>query len=86
MCYSLWQSQTWRWRTSKRPSCLDPSDEVPYYQLAQAYGALGNAAGRQKALADFRRVRDQKPKMKIVKDASSTRKVAKQEREPNAVE
>jgi tetratricopeptide (TPR) repeat protein len=65
---------------------LDPSDEVPYYQLAQAYGALGNAAGRQKALADFRRLRDQKPKMEIVKDVFSAREVTKQELEPNAVQ
>jgi tetratricopeptide (TPR) repeat protein len=65
---------------------LDPSDEVPYYQLAQAYGALGNAAGRQKALSEFRRLRDQKPKVEIVKDAFPAREVTKQELEPNAVQ
>jgi tetratricopeptide (TPR) repeat protein len=63
---------------------LDPHDEVSYYQLAQAYGALGNAAGRQKALAEFRRLRDQKPKTEIVKNVFSSREVTKQELDQNA--
>ena len=34
------------------------ANEVAYYQLAQAYRALGNTAEQQKALAEFNRVRD----------------------------
>jgi len=34
----------------------NPASEVAYYQLAQAYKALGNAEGQEKALADFNRV------------------------------
>ena len=63
---------------------LDPRDEVPHYQLAQAYGALGNAAKQQQALAEFRRLRSQKPKQEIVKDVFSSREVTKQELDPNA--
>jgi tetratricopeptide (TPR) repeat protein len=35
----------------------NPAHDVAYYQLAQAYRALGNAVEQEKALADFNRVR-----------------------------
>ena len=35
----------------------NPASEVAYYQLAQAYKALGDVAQQEKALADFNRVR-----------------------------
>lgn len=35
----------------------NPESEVTYYQLAQAYRALGNTAEQEKALAEFNRVR-----------------------------
>jgi tetratricopeptide (TPR) repeat protein len=38
-----------------------PENEVALYQLAQAYRALGNAAGQERALADFNRVRRRAP-------------------------
>jgi tetratricopeptide (TPR) repeat protein len=36
---------------------LNPRDEVAFYQLAQAYRALGQEAEQQKALAEFERLR-----------------------------
>ncbi|MEN3339992.1 MAG: hypothetical protein V7647_3668, partial [Acidobacteriota bacterium] len=36
---------------------LNPRDEVAFYQLAQAYRALGREADQQKALAEFERLR-----------------------------
>jgi predicted Zn-dependent protease len=35
----------------------DPDNEVALYQLAQAFRAVGDTAGQQKALADFKRAR-----------------------------
>ena len=35
----------------------NPENEVAYYQVAQAYRALGNTAEQEKALAEFNRVR-----------------------------
>jgi predicted Zn-dependent protease len=34
---------------------LNPESEVAFYQMAQAYSALGDVAGRERALADFSR-------------------------------
>ena len=39
---------------------LDPADEVPYYRLSQAYKALGKTAEQERALSDFRRLRDER--------------------------
>jgi tetratricopeptide (TPR) repeat protein len=36
----------------------DPGNEVAYYQLAQAYRALGRTADQEKALSEFTRLRD----------------------------
>jgi predicted Zn-dependent protease len=35
----------------------NPEDHIAYYQIAQAYRALGNIAEQEKALAEFHRVR-----------------------------
>ena len=39
---------------------LDAANEVPWFQLAQAQRALGDAAEQQKALAEFERLRELK--------------------------
>jgi len=44
----------------RRAASLQPGNEVAYYHLAQAYRKLGDAAGQQKALAEFRRLREQR--------------------------
>jgi predicted Zn-dependent protease len=36
----------------------NPESEVAYYQMAQAFKALGNTSEQEKALAEFNRVRD----------------------------
>ena len=36
---------------------MNPDSDVAYYQLAQAYRALGNTAEQETALAEFNRVR-----------------------------
>jgi tetratricopeptide (TPR) repeat protein len=41
---------------------LNPGNEVAYYQLAQCHRALGNEAEQGKALAEFQRLRSQRPK------------------------
>jgi len=41
----------------QKAAALNPTDEVSYYRLAQAYKALGNSSEQQKALAEFQRLR-----------------------------
>jgi tetratricopeptide (TPR) repeat protein len=41
---------------------LNPSSEVAYYQLAQAYRALGDAPAQAKALAAFERLQSASPR------------------------
>jgi tetratricopeptide (TPR) repeat protein len=41
----------------KRAVAVDASNEVTYYQLAQAHRALGNVPEQEKALAEFERLR-----------------------------
>ncbi len=40
----------------QKATTLSPDDDVAFYQLAQAYRAVGNAAGQQQALDTFQRV------------------------------
>jgi tetratricopeptide (TPR) repeat protein len=40
---------------------LNPKSDVAYYQLAQAYRALGDTAAQEKALATFRQLRSLPP-------------------------
>lgn len=62
---------------------LDPEDEVPFYHLAQVYRVLGNVPDQQKALAEFRRIRDQRSSQRETV-LFSPRDVTRQELEPNA--
>lgn len=69
----------------RKAIALNPEDAVPYYQLAQAYGALGNAAEQQKALAEFRRIRSQKAsRQEAVKNVFAPQEVTKQELDPKS--
>jgi len=56
---------------------LNRANEVSYYQLAVAYGRLGQAAEQQKALAEFQRLRAQKREREDLMFAP--RQVTKQE-------
>ena len=44
----------------KKAALLDPQDEIPHFHLAQVYRAAGDAASQQRALAEFRRLRQMK--------------------------
>jgi tetratricopeptide (TPR) repeat protein len=44
----------------RKAASLKPDNEVIYYHLARAYGALGNKAEQDKALAEYRRLRELK--------------------------
>lgn len=44
----------------RKATSLNPGDDVAFFQLAQAYHELGNAAEQQKALAEFQRLQAQK--------------------------
>lgn len=44
----------------RRAAALDPSSEIPQYQLSLAYRALGNAVEQQRALAEFQRLKNDK--------------------------
>jgi tetratricopeptide (TPR) repeat protein len=60
---------------------LNPTDEVAFYQLAQAHRALGHDAEQQKALAEFERLRSSKAtQTEVVPAGPST--VTKQQIEP----
>lgn len=66
---------------------LNPEDEVAYYHLSQAYGALGNTAEQKKALAEFRRIRAQRSRrQQALKNAFSPSEVTRQELDPNAAQ
>jgi tetratricopeptide (TPR) repeat protein len=59
----------------------DPDNEVAYYQLAQAYRALGRTADQEKALAEFTRLRTaQSDRAAIVPEPR--RDVTKQQLDP----
>ena len=60
---------------------LNPSDEVAFYQLAQAHRALGHDAAQQKALAEFERLRSAKGSQGTVVPAGPSA-VTKQEIDP----
>ncbi|MBO0727294.1 MAG: tetratricopeptide repeat protein [Blastocatellia bacterium] len=48
-----------------KATALDASNDVAWFQLAQAQRALGNAAEQQKATAEFQRLRDLKRQAEI---------------------
>ena len=49
----------------KRAIALNAQNEVTYYQLAQAYQRLGDAAAQRKALEEFRRLRSRRAAQKV---------------------
>ena len=66
-------------------TALDPADEVAYYRLSQAAKALGKTAQAEKALAEFRRLRDQSAhRQQMGKDLSRPSDVTRQEVEAAA--
>jgi predicted Zn-dependent protease len=44
----------------ERATTLDSGSDVAFYLLSQAYGAVGNAAGQQRALETFQKLRAEK--------------------------
>jgi len=44
---------------------INPENDVALYQIAQAYRALGNTSGQERALADFNRVRSLASQRKV---------------------
>ena len=59
---------------------LDPSNEVAYYHLAQVEGALGHEAEKQKALAQYQKLRETKANQEMI----APRDVTKQELDPGS--
>lgn len=60
---------------------LNPGSEVAYYQLAQCQRALGNEAAQRKALAEFQRLQNQRPKDPDLTSLAPT-EVTRQELDP----
>src|SRR6185312_13929291 len=58
----------------QRASALNPDDEVTYYRLSQAYKSLGDAAGQEKALGTFRRLRAEKTNRQELSPAAEVTK------------
>jgi tetratricopeptide (TPR) repeat protein len=59
---------------------LNPENEVSHYHLSLIYRALGNTAGQEKELGEFRRLRARKPEQQErAQAASGLREVTKQE-------
>ncbi len=66
----------------RKATALAPDDDVAFYQLAQAYRALGQETEQQRALTAFRRLRDDKERQAAGPAERST--VTKQVIEPAA--
>lgn len=60
---------------------LNPEDEVAHYQLSRAHRQLGNDAERQKAMAEFQRLRSERSRQEAV---LLRRAVSKQDLDPDA--
>ncbi|MFN7997388.1 MAG: hypothetical protein U0Q18_27475 [Bryobacteraceae bacterium] len=70
---------------SRKAIALNAEDEVAFYHLAQAYTALGNAAGQQQAPAEFRRLRGHRStRRQMVKNVFAPNEATRQELEPDA--
>jgi tetratricopeptide (TPR) repeat protein len=69
----------------KRALALNPSNEVTYYQLAQAHRALGNVPEQEKALAEFERLRREAANGSTA-DMLSRREVTRQKLDPKAIQ
>lgn len=71
----------------EKATTLNPSDEVAWYRLARAYGAVSNDIGRKKALGEFQHLHT----LKLNGQEASRRlfapsEVTKQELDPNATQ
>jgi tetratricopeptide (TPR) repeat protein len=69
----------------KRALALNRSNEVTYYQLAQAHRALGNVPEQEKALAEFERLRQQAA-TGTTGDVLSRREVTRQKLDPKTIQ
>jgi tetratricopeptide (TPR) repeat protein len=69
---------------AQRAVVIDPENEVGWYRLAQIQKALGNNAGQEKALAEYRRLHDRSSQQHGLEPVFSPREVTKQEVEPAA--
>lgn len=69
----------------KRALALNQSNEVTYYQLAQAHRALGNVPEQEKALAEFERLR-QEAANGSAGDVLSRREVTRQRLDPKTIQ
>ena len=63
---------------------LNPQDEVAWYRLAQTQKMLGNKAGQQKALAEYRSLHDQANQQSGIEPVFSPGEVTRQEVDSNA--
>ena len=61
---------------------LDPDNAVAFFQLSLAFRALGDATGRDTALASFQRLREQKREHESALLAAPRADVTQQELEP----
>ena len=71
---------------AQRAAAVDPDDEVVWYRLAQIQKTLGNTAGQQKALTEYRRLHDRASQQKGLEPVFWPREVTKQEVDPNAAQ
>lgn len=65
----------------QKAAALNPESDVAFFSLAQVYRALGNATEQQKALAEFRRLRE---KNSTQEPRDPKREVTKQEIDPGS--
>jgi tetratricopeptide (TPR) repeat protein len=71
----------------EKATALNPSDEVAWYRLARAYGAVGNDAGRKKALGEFQRLHSRKlGAQEASRRLFAPSEVTRQELDPNATQ
>jgi tetratricopeptide (TPR) repeat protein len=62
---------------------LNPQNDVSWYRLSQVHGMLGNDAERQKALAEFQRLKSRKSSMaEAAREILSPDEVTRQQLEP----
>jgi len=69
---------------AQRAVAIDPENEVGWYRLAQIEKALGNNAEQEKALDEYRRLKDRSSQQHGLEPIFSPREVTRQEVEPAA--
>lgn len=63
----------------QRAVALDPTNEVAWYRLSLAQRKLGNAAEQERAMAEFKRLREKSSQQNLTRDLFSPQEVTKQE-------